>query len=346
MRSHEPSAAWAWLLALSCGVLGLSCNGGDVSADGGSETHFLRGCGQSCAEGLTCACGVCTRPCSQAEACTALAAEAECVALEPRVASGRCAAAEETAYCEVTCLVDADCASLGDAARCEAGSCRHADSPPTLDSSTPPPCEPAEIAASELVILGDSLIELSPFADYLEQAALESGALSEGEHYRSYASALTSFLAEGPFGISTQYTTSRAEGSARVVIMNGGATDMLQNPCAGALSPDCPQVRAAVRGAETLFSRMAADGVEHVVYVSYSDPRNDQALKDGLDTLRPLLHNACGRSPVACHWLDLRPAFEGHDDYLGPDGIVWSDSGARMSATLVWELLELRCIPR
>lgn len=344
MRSRESNTAWAWLLALAWGVLGPSCDGGPVD-EAGSETHFLRGCGQSCAPGFTCSCGVCTRACAHADACTALAAEAECVAVEPRVASGRCSPSETASYCEVTCLVDADCASLGETVRCDAGYCRHTDSPPTLEPSTPPPCERADIAASEVVILGDALIELSPFTEYLEQTARENGALAEGEHYRSYASSLMSFLAEGAFAIASQYTTSRAEGAARVVIMNGGATDMLQHPCAGALSPDCPQVRAAVRGAEALFSRMAADGVEHVVYVFYSDPRNDAALKEGLDTLRPLLHNACGRSPVACHWIDLHPAFEGHDDYLGPDGIVWSDAGARASSTLVWELLELRCIP-
>jgi hypothetical protein len=252
--------------------------------------------------------------------------------------------AETPAICDAPCLVDRDCAELGDANRCLDGFCRDAEAPGEVGGALS--CEPQRIAPSELVVLGDSLIQLSGFTSFLEQNAAAAGMLGPGAHYRAYASATTSFLANGSFSIHTQYETSRSEGPARVVVLDGGATDMLQYPCSDDLTADCPAVLAAVDGAELLLRRMADDGVEHVVYFFYANPRDLAALQAGLDVLRPLIQNACGRSAVACHFVDLRPAFEGHDDYLGPDGIVFSESGAQAAALAVWERMQARCIPR
>jgi hypothetical protein len=131
----------------------------------------------------------------------------------------------------------------------------------------------------------------------------------------------------------------------RVIVMNGGATDMLNDACATDPTPACPAAQAAVRGAEALFEQLAADGVEHVVYFFYPDATSNESLKSGIDTLRPLVQNACGKSRVACHWLDLRPIFAGHPDYLvGTDGIVFGDAGAQAAATAVFSLMTARCI--
>jgi len=83
-----------------------------------------------------------------------------------------------------------------------------------------------------------------------------------------------------------------------------------------------------------------------VVYFFYADATVNEALREGIDVLRPLVENACGRSPVPCHWLDLRPVFEGHSaEYAtGVDGIVFSDAGARAAAEAIWSLVEERCI--
>jgi hypothetical protein len=196
----------------------------------------------------------------------------------------------------------------------------------------------------DLAVLGDSLIELSPFTASLEQAAVAAGVLAPDAHYRAYASHLTSFLAEGPLSLGAQYSAAHAERAARVLIMDGGATDMLNDPCASAPTPECPAVKAALRGFELLLAQFAADGVEHLVYLSYPHPIDNPSLKAGLDTLRPLLENACGKSRVACHWLDLRPVFSGHPGYAGPDGIVFSESGAEAAATAAFELMRTRCI--
>lgn len=349
-RTERAGSAFPRLFTRALGVLVLAglaalpgCTAGDLVDEGGSETHFLSRCEGTCGGDFVCRCGVCTRACAESASCADLAPGAACVALAPRVAALRCASAPEPATCEVPCVSDADCAELGAAARCTAGYCRVSSEP--SDAPEPPRCEPRDIEANAIVVIGDSLLQLSGFAGQLEGVASENGALAEGDGYRDYSSAERSFLAQGPASVATQYTMSQNEGTARVVVMNGGATDMLSYPCQDALTPDCPQVRDAVRGAEQLFQRMADDGVEHVIYLSYPQTRNAR-LNAGLDVLLPLVENVCGKSPLACHWLDLRPVFDGHDEYFGPDGIVLSEAGARATAAATWELMQSHCIPR
>jgi hypothetical protein len=119
---------------------------------------------------------------------------------------------------------------------------------------------------------------------------------------------------------------------------------VLDDNCAGMLTPDCPAAAAAIRGAEDLFARFADDGVEQLVYFFYGDIVDNPSLKDGIDLLRPLLQNACGRSPVPCHWLDLRPVFDEHPEYVGVDGLVFTDAGATAAAAATFELLQDRCV--
>ena len=337
VRSVQAIAAvFGFLLSSSCGE-------GEPQA--GSETHFLSSCSTSCADGFVCNCGVCTQACTESSLCSGIQSEATCVAMKPRVAEQRCPEAVAAAYCDVGCATDSDCGSGGDAIHCVSGYCRTTE---TEGNAQPPPActAPDDVAANQIVVMGDSLFELSGFADELEAVTTAQGALSTGDHYRDYASATTSFLAEGQFSLATQYTAARSDGTARVVIMNGGATDMLQNPCPGALTAACPEVQAALLGAEQLFERMFEDGVEHVVYLSYPYPRGNASLRAGYDVLRPVMQNVCGKSPIACHFLDLRPVFQNHDEYIDADGIVFTKAGARATATALWDLMQTRCIPR
>ncbi len=349
MNRVERLARSAARLLLPFGaLLLLCCSGGAPHEDGGSETHFLMSCSALCGgEGFDCRCGVCTRPCATTQSCSTLSAAAECVPVAPRIADGRCVHETPSTFCDLPCLADADCALLGADARCDAGYCRGVDSPSsTANENQTLDCAAAQpIAASELAIYGDSLIQLSPFGARFESHATSEGALQAGEHYRNYASAQTSFLAQNGFSLSGQYSASLGEGVARTVVMNGGATDMLQKTCGEAPSADCAAIQAAVSGAEQLLQQLADSGVQQIVYMFYPNPR-DAALRAGLDALRPLIRNVCGHSPIPCHWLDLRPTFSGHDDYLGPDGIVFSDSGAEAAAAAVWDLMVKRCVPR
>lgn len=109
----------AALLALGV-VLVSSC--GRVAVDTtDSESHFLVLCeGDTCAEGLSCVCGVCTRPCEADDACAPLGDGVRC---EP-LATSACAGGEAPRACEVACDDDAECALLGGEHRCVFGHCR------------------------------------------------------------------------------------------------------------------------------------------------------------------------------------------------------------------------------
>jgi hypothetical protein len=331
-----------WLLAFALPLLGIASCGQTSSPQAGSETHFLMTCPEaSCGDGMQCICGVCSKPCVQLADCSPLSSAALCAPLGPRVSQGRCDDAQIGAMCDADCLTDEDCSALGHGSRCEGGYCRE---PGSMLEPTSRSCAPSNITASDVLVLGDVLIELSIYVDQLEQRMIAAGSLTAGAHYRVNAQATSSLLATGALSFDAQYTSARADGVPRVVIMDGGATDVLNDNCAGMLTPDCPAARDAVRGAERLFERFAGDGVEQLVYLFYGDPVDNPSLKEGIDLLRPLLRNACGRSPVPCHWLDLRSDFAAHPEYVGVDGLVFTDAGATAAAQSTFELMQARCI--
>jgi hypothetical protein len=205
-------------------------------------------------------------------------------------------------------------------------------------------CTPSNVAPADVLILGDVLIELSIFTAQLERAAIAAGSLADGQHYRNAAAGGSSRLATGALSLDGQYSGALTAGAPRIIIMDGGATDVLNDDCAGMLTPECPAARDAVNGAEQLFARFAQDGVEQLVYFFYGDPVDNPSLKAGLDLMRPLLQNACGHSPVPCHWLDLRAAFEEHPEYVGVDGLVFTDAGATAAAAATFDLMQARCV--
>ena len=333
VRTLAPLLAGLWLI--------FSCSSPQTSEGGGSETHFLQSCGATCGDGMQCICGVCTKACTRASDCSAWSGIASCAPLGPRVAAQRCGQAELGAMCDAPCLTDLDCSELGSDRVCDFGYCRQHS--PRIDPTTVS-CMPTNLAPDDVLILGDVLIELSIFTPQLEQAAVKAGILSSGQHFRNDAAAVSSLLATGQFSFDNQYTSARADGPARVIVMDGGATDVLNGQCAGMLTPDCPAAHAAVNGAEQLFARFAKDGVEHIVYFFYGDPVGNSGLKDGIDLMRPLLQNACGRSVVPCHWLDLRPLFAGHPEYVGTDGLVFTDAGATAAAAATFAFMQKQCV--
>jgi hypothetical protein len=319
-------------------TLFMACGGG-ASESEGSETHFLRSCELGCAAAESCVCGVCTKSCERAEQCATLSGAASCVASGPRVAELRCPTSTVARSCDVECVQASDCAHLGGDFSCWSGFCR-SEQPVGV---APRSCTAPALASSELLVMGDSLIELTPFVANIEALALEANLLASGEHYLSTASSLMSFIATGPFSIDAQYTSARAEGVPRVAVFDGGATDVLNDECGSTPRADCRAIEGAVAGAEQLLTRLAEDGVEHVVYFFYPDVLDHPTLRASLDVMRPLMQNVCGKSSVACHWLDLRPIFAEHPEFIGPDGIVFSESGAKAAATAVFALLRERC---
>src|SRR4051812_44313410 len=106
-------------ILLAVMALAFSCRPESGEPTGG-ETHFLTRCesgSSTCGARLTCLCGVCTLPCAERAACDTLPA-AQCV---PGCVTEHAAA---PGVCEVSCVVDADCAVVSPSHRCEQGVCR------------------------------------------------------------------------------------------------------------------------------------------------------------------------------------------------------------------------------
>ena|SRR6478752_530280 len=355
MLSKAKSRAIILLAAL---VLAFSCTRETTDPTGG-ETHFLNRCipgTNTCGDQLTCVCGVCTLPCSERATCGALPA-AQCV---PGCVTDDVKA---PGLCEVSCVVDADCAVVSRAHRCELGVCRAGTiAIGSAGGNTPDAsagavavgntggdggaggCERGTMSANQVLVIGDSFFATThQITAYLEGFARDAGVVSVGERYRDRSSLLANALALSGNGIEDQYTSGVAEAEVKIVIMNGGGADALLGSCDSA-NASCAVVTAAVEAAQALFVKMATDNVEQVVYAFYPDP-GDANVKARLDALRPLIQSACENAPVPCHWLDLRSVFAGHyGEYVQADQLNPTDAGARATAEAIWATMQQYCI--
>jgi hypothetical protein len=178
----------------------------------------------------------------------------------------------------------------------------------------------------------------------VEELARAAGALPAGQRYRDESTALNNALALGGNGIAAQYGRAAAEGGVAIVLMNGGGADVLNGSCEDPPEPTCPALTAASAAAAGLFEQMANDGVSHVVYAFYPNPV-DTEVRGRMDVLRPLIEEACAASPVPCHFLDLRPVFEGrYAEFIMPDGLNPTASGAQAAAAAIWATMQQYCV--
>lgn len=205
-------------------------------------------------------------------------------------------------------------------------------------------CDSGTVSANQVLVIGDSFFATThQITAYLESLARDAGAVSVGERYRDRSNLLSNALALNGNGIEDQFTGGVSEAEVKVVIMNGGGADALLGSCDTA-NASCVVVAAAAVAAEALFSKMATDNVEQVVYAFYPDP-GDANVKARMDALRPLIQSACENAPLPCRWLDLRPVFAGHySEYVQADQLNPTDAGARASAEAIWATMQLYCI--
>lgn len=351
MRHNTVWRRLARLLVLLAYALGCRSESADPT---GGETHFLTRCDadpKSCGTELQCLCGVCTLPCATRATCQALPA-AQCVLASQ---TDGCTDSASPGLCEVSCVIDADCVIVSPTHRCDRGVCREGsvDTGAAGGTSGAPAdgadagtsaCVRGSVPANQVLVIGDSFFASShQITAYLEAQARSAGAVSAGERYRDRSSLLANSLAFGGTGIADQYASGIAEAEVRVVIMDGGGADALLGSCDTA-DASCPTVTAAAAAAQDLLAKMAADGVQHVVYVFYPDP-GDPNVRARVDALRPLLQSACEGAAVPCHWLDLRAVFAGHyAEYIQADQLNPTDAGSRASAQAIWDVMTQSCI--
>jgi hypothetical protein len=135
--------------------------------------------------------------------------------------------------------------------------------------------------------------------------------------------------------------------------MDGGGNDiLLANPqCITTQPPPASSqcvdvINAAIASATTLFGTMKTAGVQKILYYFYPHlPTSGKPyVNDTLDYAFPLIKKACDASPVPCFMVDSRPAFEGHPEYIGPDGIHPTTAGSDVLAGLIWAEMQQACI--
>lgn len=193
-------------------------------------------------------------------------------------------------------------------------------------------CVRDQVQPSEVIFIGDSFIALGlNIPNALEAIARAAGSLGQNERYRMNA---VSGALLGNNQIPNQYMSAVNAGPVKVVLMNGGGNDCLQN------NPN-PAYSAAM----SLFQNMAQRNTEHVVYFFYPDPLGSFAsgnLKPCLDGLRPRMQSLCeGLTQPRCHFIDLRP---GWTDVHTSDGIHTTAEGGRFVAEKVWAAMQQNCI--
>ena len=195
------------------------------------------------------------------------------------------------------------------------------DLEPVAEQEAPPREDLGEGPGTDVIAIGDSWMNLN-FASGIQQSLTSAS----GQRYRAYGFPGTRLLNEQ---IPDQYEQAKREDEdIKTVVMTGGGNDIIQVP---GLRDDCDamgelcteEVGKILDRLSSLWEEMAADGVQDVLYVQYSDPELNEvdfalANGDGLPA-----RCAAVPEPLRCHLLATADLVMGDI----PDGIHPSGAG-------------------
>jgi len=218
-------------------------------------------------------------------------------------------------------------------------------------TATAPPCI---TNPEQVVIIGDSYV--TGASSPALQPAL-AAVVPQAASYRNYAVAGTSM---GNGQIPSQFDTAAQQNpDIKLVIMTGGGNDVLvlNRQCLSAGSSTNAQcqgvIQTAIDAATTMFQKMNTVGVSDVIYFFYPHLPTTSLLggptaNEILDYSYPLTKASCddalAQVGVACHFIDLRPVFEGHTDYIGLDGVHPTAAGQTAIAGAIAQTMQRDCL--
>ena len=196
-----------------------------------------------------------------------------------------------------------------------------------------PACPHAQIAANEVLWIGDSwmLVPTGVLRGAVRDQARATGAIGPSDDFASAAAAATSLSA-----IAAQYSGQEAGATkVKVLIMDGGTWDTITSGTSD----------ATVNGVASMFvqllGKIAVDGtVQHIVY--FLPP--ELSMIPGVATLRPKLLEACAASTVPCHFIDLQSVWMAHPGESLDTGLLPNDAGAHLVADAIWSTMRQHCI--
>jgi hypothetical protein len=182
-----------------------------------------------------------------------------------------------------------------------------------------------EGTGSDVITIGDSWMSLG-FTGIQQSLVAVSG-----QPYRTYGRGGTRLLNEV---IPDQYETAKAaDAEIKTVVMTGGGNDIIQVPglrddCAAG-GMQCAEVTTMILDRlSALWEEMAADGVQDVIYVQYSNPEGnnvDFSLPSG-DGVGPRCEDV--PAPLRCHRLETLDIVMGDiPDGIHPSGPAYDRIG-------------------
>jgi hypothetical protein len=186
---------------------------------------------------------------------------------------------------------------------------------------------------SDVITIGDSWMSLG--FNGIQQSLVRVS----GQPYRTYGVAATRLLNGA---IPDQYTRAKnANADIKTVVMTGGGNDIIMVPglredCAAGL-PRCGEVITEILDTlSALWDEMAADGVQDVIYVQYSNPEGNNVsfmLPDG-DGVAARCEAT--PAPLRCHRLETLDIVMGDiPDGIHPSGAAYDRIGQEVHDMMV-----------
>jgi len=162
-----------------------------------------------------------------------------------------------------------------------------------------------------------------------------------GKPYRNYAVQGVMMLTASAFGpaIPTQWTQAkRANPTIKTVVMTAGGNDIIQNPtiqasCTAGTDP-CKQLLVKISDAlNTLWTQMATDGVQDIVYVKYANDvgSTSQSVRETQPV--PAI---CLSGKIRCHSVDTTTAV---NHQIALDGIHPVQAANDRMAKVIYDLM-------
>jgi len=194
----------------------------------------------------------------------------------------------------------------------------------------------------DVVLMGDSYMSNTLQLSGTGGGIAPSLQRESGQPYRNYGVQGVMLLSADLFGpaIPTQWDSAkRVDANIKTVVMTGGGNDVIQNP---GLQTDCEmdgeQCREfrmkVVAALDELWTQMASDGVEDIIYVRYAAKSTTMMPMGSPSATVPAI---CTSGLVRCHALDTTDLVNGE---IASDGIHPLRSANDRIAKAIVELME------
>jgi lysophospholipase L1-like esterase len=228
-------------------------------------------------------------------------------------------------------------------------------------TAPPTPCKSSAVTPDQVVFIGDSFIaaptsNIAPDLEMLWQMDGSPGYSTAPRYYQLVGTTMAQ--------IAAQYDSAHsANPNIKVVIGDGGGNDVLvtdrscltQAPPANAMCTTT--VKNALATADTMITKMEADGVEHLVLFFYPHERTQglfqgtaPTINESLDYAEPLVRKVCEQHAI-CTFVSLREAAgdapgSGFTDrgYINANDVHPSPAGSQFFAGAIWDTMKQHCI--